>query len=340
MQTECAAEADVIKNLMPNQSHPKTQTLFFPNIISFSKLFAANHHKFSFFECKDSFFLAIQEKIKPFKILCNIWVKSDKYVEFFSNGFQLERKIFESFFSRKYFITSLDKFRNLLEFISLNHLNFVPSSQNPIEAIRKSHSCNDLIDFFEEQLNLSKMPSNKRRYSPGLTIFCFIILSRSRSAFLQMSEYFFIPCERTLRRYSSSIGTSLKSDDQNFMYFKKQCEALLPHERDISLKHDEIQIKSKAEFRAGELYSYSKNNKGQSASNLQCFMIRSMKSKYQEMVKLTPVFKQNASFLKDLLLDTIDFLENVGFRVFVVTSDNAPINSNVAKILTNSFSRY
>ena len=344
-QQEFLSSNEVVKNLdnciksSSNISHPKTVSLEFSQVLTHAKSFAAKNPLFTFVETKNSFFLFIQEKVKPFRNLFSISVNSAKSVEFFSNGKELERKLFESFFSKKYFVTSLLDFDRLLQFISLNHLKFLPSPSNPIESLRETHDCNDLIDFFEEQLLISKMAPNKRKYSHGLIIFCFIILCRSRSTFLKMAEYFFLPNERTLRRYSSGIGKSLKTNEHNFLYFKQQCEALLPHERDVSLKHDEIQIKSKVEFRGGELFGYAENREGEIATHLQCFMIRSMKSKYMEMVNLVPVFKQDATFLKQLLLDQVDFVERAGYRVSVVTSDNAPINGHVTKTLTDNYSR-
>ena len=234
-------------------------------------------------------FCQLDKSLEPYRNLFTIQVEDNKSVEFYSNGIQLDRKLFLSYFSKKYFITSLCQFDSLLEFISLNHLNFFPETQEdtPLEKLRKLHDCSDLIDFFEEQLNNSKSPPQSRKYTTKTIIFSFIIFSKSRTAYFSLLEHFFLPSERTLRRYSSSVGGSLKSDNNNFEYFQKQCEALPPHERDITLKYDEIQIKSKIEFRSGQIFGYAENREGEVANHLQCFMIRSLKSKYREMVKLS-----------------------------------------------------
>ena len=55
-------------------------------------------------------------------------------------------------------------------------------------------------------------------------------------------------------------------------------------------------------------------------------MIKSVISDYSEMVRLIPVTRNNSNFLIPELKGIIKDLENVGFSVVCLTSDNASIN--------------
>ena len=267
-------------------------------------------------ELESGILIFIPEVIAPFRDIFSIFIHTDKSTSFYSFGTELPKADFSSFFKKRYFVTSLEDLRRLLEFISLTHGNFIADDQDeksPFEALRNSYNCKHIIDFFEQQVLLSEKDPNGRRFTPELIIFSFMVFSKSRSAYLTLSEVFILPAERTLRTYGSGIGSSLCSFDKNLEYFSKQCQSLAPHQRDISVKYDEIQIKSKLEFRSGRVYGYAENREGEVATHLQCFMIRSIKSKYREMVTLIPVHKQNATFLKKNLLETVDLLVKAGF---------------------------
>ena len=60
-------------------------------------------------------------------------------------------------------------------------------------------------------------------------------------------------------------------------------------------------------------------------------MIKSVSSDHSKMESLIPVTRNNSNFLILQLKGIIKDLENVGFSVICLTSDNAPINSTVWK---------
>ena len=281
-----ASEEEVSANLIASSTHPRQKQVSFSDLKAFSFSFASNRPSFSCRDVLDGFLLYIQEEQAPFRNIVSIFVRSDKSVSFYSFGKEVSRSNYSQFFQKKYFVTSLSDFSSLLKHIHENYSNFQCDKEFdcPFEKLRDQFSCHSLIDFFEEQISLHHTEPSGRRYSPETIMFCFMILCKSRSALLTLSEVFILPSFRLLRRYSSSIGDSLKSDEKNFEYFSKQCAALLPHERDITVKYDEVQTKSKLEFRSGEIYGFAANRDNEIANHLQCFMIRSMKGKYREMV--------------------------------------------------------
>ena len=62
-------------------------------------------------------------------------------------------------------------------------------------------------------------------------------------------------------------------------------------------------------------------------------MIKSISSDYSEMVRLISVTRNNSNFLIPELKGIIRDLENVGFSVVALTSDNASINRTTFEFL-------
>ena len=81
------------------------------------------------------------------------------------------------------------------------------------------------------------------------------------------------------------------------------------------------------------MVGYSSNRLSELVHHVQAFMISSFKSKYKEMVKLVPVKRNTAKFLKDNLIAVIESLENAGFNVVLCTCDNSSINRNTCEQL-------
>ena len=106
----------------------------------------------------------------------------------------------------------------------------------------------------------------------------------------------------------------------------QQYQALKPHERLVTLKLDEVQIKPKLEYRSGELTGFAANRNGEPAKHVQAFMIQSVLSKYSEMVQLIPVSRNDTNFLIKLFTEVVSNLEDIGFEILCATSDNNSIN--------------
>lgn len=339
IRTTSTPAEEVERNLVYTHSHPKSELVPFDSFKQHSCKLAKSSSTFVFREIDQGFLLFVPEEIAPFRNIFSMFVKKDKSVTFYSYGKQLSRSIFSEFFTKKYFLTCIKKYKNLICYIETVYIKNIFDDPCPFAILKSTYPCHDLIDFFAEQLRLSLKEPNGRRYTPNLIIFCFMVLSKSRSAYLSLCQLFILPTIRSLDKYSSGVGSTLQNDDQNFKFLVEQCKALRPYQRDITLKYDEIQTKAKLEFRSGQVFGYAENRENELATHLQCFMIRSIKSNYREMAKLVPVFRQNATFLRENLLKVINALEKAGFRVMAITSDNAPVNRNVTKSLTENFTQ-
>ena len=342
--TKFFSEAEVETNLVKPIVHPRQEAFTFSGILIFCQSFVASNPVFLFKEVSNGILLLIPEQQAPFRNIFSLFIKSDKSVSFFSFGEELDKKEFQTFFDKKYFITSIEVLSSLLEFISLGYQNFHPEEnevKSPFDQLREISGDLPIISFFEDQLTLATQEPTARRFNlfPETMVFAFSLISASRAAYNLVSEVLILPSERAIRRYSSDTGKTFETNEANLAYFKKQCQALPSHERDITLKYDEVQIKSKFGFRSGKVFGFAENRADEAASHLQCFMVRSMKSKYREIVRFLPVHKQTSTYLKKHLLEVVDLLETSGFRIMAITSDNASINSNVTKSLTEGFSK-
>ena len=64
------------------------------------------------------------------------------------------------------------------------------------------------------------------------------------------------------------------------------------------------------------------------ATTVQAFMLCSLLSSNTDMAALVPVKNINGKFLKDLTVDVMRMVENAGFKVVCLISDNNRVNGN------------
>lgn len=288
---------------------------------------------------EEGFILCILNSEEPFNNIFTLKIALNKSVNFLNGNGILPRKLFMKFFTKPYFISSIDSFDNLCDFISGNVGSFEILPKSDKSFIKKSdfeEKFHPLIDFFEEQIILLNVNPKGRRFSANLLIWSIQVLLKSRSVYRDLKNFFVLPSERTFRKLTYGVGQSVNNKVLNEKYLFNQSGKLNDHEKIISLKFDEIQIKKRLDFRGDNLFGVAENESNAAAQHVQAFMIRSLKSNYKEIVRLVPVYKQNSDFLMENLLDVIDTLERTGFHIVLLTSDNSSINSNVIRNLTNN----
>ena len=99
------------------------------------------------------------------------------------------------------------------------------------------------------------------------------------------------------------------------------------------LMMDEIYVSPKVAYKGGNLQGFA-TNVGASAdaveaSTVQAYMISSVFSKNKDVVALQPVKNLETSFLHDSLIKVLKMIENIGYKVVCMISDNNRINRNV-----------
>ena len=128
----------------------------------------------------------------------------------------------------------------------------------------------------------------------------------------------------------------------NEIYLAKKATLLKQHEKLVNLQLDEIHIKPKISYQAGQIVCSADNKKEQAATRIQAFMISSIMTKNKDIVSLVPVAKMTGDYLFELITKVIINVTNAGFTVNCVILDNNVINRKAFMLLskTNSLQSY
>lgn len=96
---------------------------------------------------------------------------------------------------------------------------------------------------------------------------------------------------------------------------------------------DEIHLKAYMDFKGGNIVGSAYNSKDL-ATSAHVFMISSLKSNFKEVVHILPVKTPNAESLHAVLKKVIIGLEEIGFEVLVVATDNNAINRKAMSLFS------
>lgn len=198
----------------------------------------------------------------------------------------------------------------------------------------------DTITFLKEQISFLKTKSKFRlRYSCEMVLFCSILFSISPHAykFLRSSGNIIVPSPRTIKTICSSLSTNpqLEQLDSNFLrYVTSKFKLLEPNDKTVTLMIDEIHIKSYMDYKSGNIVGGA-YNVSECANSAHVFMVQSMHSAYKEVVHILPVKTLKAEDLHFFIKKVIIGLENIGFEVLAVITDNHKINNKAMSLFVN-----
>lgn len=315
------AALEFLKNLV----EPKKWVLFKPSdqIAKFVYFDANNqNHQSSVVICLD---LSID--INSFGPKSNISI-------FNKNG-AIEMKNFVHIFSKKYVLRYESEAKELVEFIESNWLSFEDDKSTPsFEQIKKDfENCPDIdhdcpqVNWLKSQMHHINKKGCARRYSNSEYMTAFNFYINGPKAYDSSRKFMFLPSIRQIRRLTQSLRPNPENDKSNIDYLKGQFKLLKPKEKYVFLKIDEVSLIPSLDFQGEQVMGYASNSKnGALADSCQAFMICSMLSKFQEIVKLNPVKNQTAPQLKKSLMEILKLLHEIGFVVLAVTSDNHACN--------------
>ena len=166
-----------------------------------------------------------------------------------------------------------------------------------------------------------------RRYSPTLLLQSFSIYIKGTKAYEVCRKFITLPSIRHMRRLSSLLKPDPTDSGSNIKYLAEQVKHLKDYEKFVCVKIDEVSLVPSLQFQGEQVMGYAENSRDKVLANsCQAFMISSIFSKYQEIVKLTPVRNQTHVQLKKSALDVLDTLNELGFIVLAITSDNHATN--------------
>jgi hypothetical protein len=180
------------------------------------------------------------------------------------------------------------------------------------------------ISFVVEQLNLGTKNKYARHYSPELIIFSYLLHSSSPSAYTTLLEQTVVclPSVKTLSKVTRQVNSNTGLD--NMSYLKLRVSKLNEYERTVLLIIDEIYVAKRVEYSAGTVQGLTAD--GAVASTLLCFMIKSLASKYKDVVAIYPMANLTAAKQNDCYTEVIANMNKAGLYVVAISVDNASTN--------------
>ena len=201
------------------------------------------------------------------------------------------------------------------------------------------------IIFICEQLeNLCKSQPEQLRYSPSYLIFSslFYLVSPQAYKFVRDFGILFLPHYSTIHKLNLNFDVNPQKEINStkfLSYAKMRFSTLENKEKYISIMMDEIHIKQFLDYKSGDVVGIA-HDSTELASSAYVFMLQSLFSKYKDVVHILPVKKITGETLHSILKSIILGLENIGFKVVVVVSDNNSINRKRMNLFNNPLSDY
>jgi THAP domain/Transposase protein len=196
--------------------------------------------------------------------------------------------------------------------------------------------------FCVEQLRLACVNVCRRRYSSDLLRFAFLLYNRSSACYRILAKMgsVILPHASTLKKLSSVLSVELGNDrEEQSRYLHFRASQLTDQERYVVLQLDEIHVNPSLSFKGGAVTGVAFNTDHDQAHSIQAFMISSLFSKFKDIVSLTPVKCLTSDQLAPMLYDIMGIVQNAGFIIVVVVSDNNQVNAKAFQTIcgSNSF---
>jgi hypothetical protein len=242
--------------------------------------------------------------------------------------------------------SKLDKFSFPCSINNINMLNDILDALCKLDSNVKNSICNiidalqslekfdnvnkDMIKFLVEQISFLHGTKHAFRYSPETLIFTTLLHTIAPQAyrFIRKSNIINLPHHNTIQRLSASFDLNPRKEqiDCNFLYYIRNKFSLLEDcDKLIILMLDEIHLKEYVEYKGGNIVGICYNNNS-CASSAHVFMIKSVLSKFKDVVHVLPVKTLTSEDLHKFIRKVIVGLEDIGFNVLCVITDNNSVN--------------
>ena len=180
------------------------------------------------------------------------------------------------------------------------------------------------LSFAVEQLKLTATSKYARHYSPQTMVMSYLVHATSAAAYnaVLTSSLLCLPSVSTLNKVTKRLDCTSGLD--NTGYLKLRVSKLAEQERTVVLIIDEIYVAKRVEYSGGDVQGLTAD--GTVASTLLCFMIKSLSSKYKDLVAIFPMCKLTAEKEHKCFKEVMATLHSISVRVVAVSVENAAVN--------------
>ena len=191
------------------------------------------------------------------------------------------------------------------------------------------------ISFLCEQLYLiDHSPGPKNSYSVSLLTTAILWKAYSTSCYkaILSDGLLTLPSLRTLRRVAQNV-TCLQADTR--AYLRHRASVLNEHEKVVTLVFDEVYVYQNIDYANGNFVGLAANE-DVPATTVLCFLIKSLSSKYCDVVASIPIHKVNVDVLRKNCLKVLETVMECGFHVVSLIADNHSVNRSFFNSLSNN----
>ena len=180
-----------------------------------------------------------------------------------------------------------------------------------------------LLVFITEQLDLCVKSKGGRRYSTESIIRSYLWYIYSPTLYRQLRQFFILPSPNRLKQLSSACLSSATVIDHH--YLTVRTKNLSERDKNVNLSIDEIYTAKRVEYSSGtgSLIGLAEDN--EPAKTVLAFMVKSLSSHYQDVVKLIPLNCLTAEKLLEYFKCILKAL-TTHLSVVSVSVDNHSVN--------------
>lgn len=252
----------------------------------------------------------------------------------------IQESVFSSVMSHFKSIVSIRDFVSLLSTVRMcvKQESPLPQVVKSLNEYAISGSLDDTkaqkLNFLVQQLSFIDQPPGPRNpYPPSLLTTAIMWKATSTAGYktILKDEVLTLPSLSTLGNVAMKVA-SLTSDIEK--YLSNRMSKLEDDEKRVILMFDEIYVYQNLDFTNGAVVGLV-TDANQSATSVLCFMIKSLKSGFSDVVAMVPLCGINLPILSDKFHTVLKVVVDCGFDVIAVVCDNHPVNRSLLNSLSN-----
>ncbi|GBN15042.1 hypothetical protein AVEN_182966-1 [Araneus ventricosus] len=159
-------------------------------------------------------------------------------------------------------------------------------------------------------------------------------IAPSAYRFLRQSGYLVLPHPNTINNVCTkySVSPQFEQLDSYFLlYIKQKFKYLEEKDKVVILMLDEVHIKEYFDYKGGSISGMSYDSET-SASSAQVFMVKSVVSRYKDVVHVLPVHTISGNVLHEFVKKVIIGLEGIGFTVIGIITENNSVKRRAVEL--------